>query len=169
MTPSVKALWLPGAGVGGCSEGFTGKRGICSSRVFHCLLNCLRCGWLLPERGSVQHFVAHAGLSLVGICLFLKGLQVHLKDETLLLQQCPGLNGASRCRHCFQYGRTWGAQLQKGAAVWPSTLSRLTTRFQFQIGCLDLWDSNNDWQPLSENVLQQLLYHCGLALLIALG
>lgn len=34
----------------------------------------------------------------------------------------------------------------------------------------DSWDSHdNDWQPISENVRQQLLYHCGLVLLIALG
>lgn len=69
---------------------------MCSSQVFHCLLNCLGPGTLLPIQRSVQHLVSHTAVTLVGSSLLHKATSA---PETLdpFVEVLAGLYSVSRC------------------------------------------------------------------------
>lgn len=69
---------------------------MCSSQVFHCLLNCLGPGTLLPIQSSVQPLVSHTAVTLVGSSLLHKATSA---PETLdpFVEVVAGLYSVSRC------------------------------------------------------------------------
>lgn len=73
------------------------EREMCSSQVFHCLLNCLGSGTLLPIQRPVQPLVSHTGVTLVGSSLFQKATSAPETQDPFVVI-VVGLYSVSQCR-----------------------------------------------------------------------
>lgn len=132
--------------MGGYTEGLGGKREMCSSQVFHCLLNCLGPGTLLPIQRSVQPLVSHTAVTLVGSSLLHKATSAP-ETQDPFVEVVAGLYSVSRCGGVNilyatgQQGRTYSDTSVPGAFSLSTNKSCQVNLFP-----LPLWHQEfNQW------------------------